>query len=159
MQAKKNCSDNHINTLVRSIKEHTKSNAVVLVHAEWCPHCVSMKPAWEQTKAELKNDTKFVEIESEHMTKLLQERPDVAKFLMGNNQVMYPTIIIFHKSKGKKYNDARDVHSMTKAFKPKTTGTGSTKTKTVKTNAVKVPNAKSNAIKPRASTARTGKKV
>jgi hypothetical protein len=118
-----------------------------------------MKPAWEQTKAELKNDTKFVEIESEHMTKLLQERPDVAKFLMGNNQVMYPTIIIFHKSKGKKYNDARDVHSMTKAFKPKTTGTGTTKTKAVKTNAVKVPNAKSNAIKPRASTARTGKKI
>jgi thiol-disulfide isomerase/thioredoxin len=88
MQAKKNCSDNHINTLVRSIKEHTKSNAVVLVHAEWCPHCVSMKPAWEQTKAELKNDTKFVEIESEHMTKLLQERPDVAKFLMGRNITM-----------------------------------------------------------------------
>lgn len=154
MQTKKNCTDNNINTLVRSIKEHTKGNAVVLVYADWCPHCVSMKPAWNQVKTQLKNNTKFLEIESEHMKKLVQDRPEIAEFLMGDNQLMYPTIIIFHKSNGKKYNDARDVTSMTKAFKPKTTGTGTTKTK-----AVKVPNAKSNAIKPKASTGRASKKI
>jgi thiol-disulfide isomerase/thioredoxin len=156
MQAKKSGTDNHINTLVRSIKEHTKGNAVVLVYAEWCPHCVSMKPAWNQVKAELKNNTKFIEIESEHMTKLVQDRPEVAKTLLGDNQVMYPTIIVFHKNTGKKYNDARDVDSMTKAFKPKkTSSSGTKKTKAAKTNNAQTPKPKSNAIKPKASSTST----
>lgn len=45
-------------------------NIIVLYHAHWCPHCVSMKPAWDDFVSQCKKNNLNVnvaEVESEHI--------------------------------------------------------------------------------------------
>ena len=45
-------------------------NIIVLYHAHWCPHCVTMKPVWDDfvSQCQKKNlDVNIAEVESEHI--------------------------------------------------------------------------------------------
>lgn len=47
-----------------------KGNIIVLYHATWCPHCVNMKPAWNDFVSKCKKDNlniNVAEVESEHI--------------------------------------------------------------------------------------------
>lgn len=47
-----------------------KGNIIVLYHAHWCPHCVSMKPAWNDFVSQCKKNNlnvNIAEVESEHI--------------------------------------------------------------------------------------------
>lgn len=55
-------------------------NVIVLYYAEWCGHCQSMKPEWDQFKERCRSDPKYshlqvAEVESEHIgnTKAAEE--------------------------------------------------------------------------------------
>ena len=37
----------------RKTKQVPKDEAVVLIHANWCPHCQTMKPEWNEMKNKL----------------------------------------------------------------------------------------------------------
>jgi thiol-disulfide isomerase/thioredoxin len=107
--------------LVTTIEKKMKVHAVILVWADWCPHCISMKPAWEKTKKELRNSsTTFIELESQNIRKIQDDRPDFMDRLLNGEQLVYPTILIFKNNKGKRYTDSRDTHAMVKAFRPPT---------------------------------------
>ena len=42
-------------------------NVIVLYYAEWCPHCVQMKPAWDEFKRRSASKHKNLNILKNHM--------------------------------------------------------------------------------------------
>lgn len=57
---------NQFNSLLK------QGNVIVLYYANWCPHCINMKPAWNNFKSRCKSDDKYkhlniAEVESEHI--------------------------------------------------------------------------------------------
>ena len=47
----------------RKTKQVPKDEAVVLIHANWCPHCQTMKPEWNEMKNKLGSIIETIEIE------------------------------------------------------------------------------------------------
>jgi thiol-disulfide isomerase/thioredoxin len=50
-----------------------QGNIIVLYYANWCPHCVNMKPEWDAFKTKCESDPKYshlkvAEVESEHIS-------------------------------------------------------------------------------------------
>ncbi len=46
-----------------------EEKSVVLIYANWCPHCVSMKPEWDNMKSKLHNNIEVIEIEDSDFDK------------------------------------------------------------------------------------------
>ena len=74
------------------------SNGIIilgLIYAEWCPHCVRMKPEWNKMKNDLQNDKNYsiVEIEADQPDK--QERIVELETNLNDKKIDmagYPTI-------------------------------------------------------------------
>jgi len=77
---------------IKHIKGSTPS--LVLYHAEWCPHCVALQPAWKDVKKELEKNPGIVVMEVEYTNmKLL---PSQYQNIRG-----YPTIEVFNEGRVK----------------------------------------------------------
>ena len=76
--------------------------SLILFHANWCGHCKSFMPIWNEFKTQI-NTKKYniVEIESQNP---FTNRINV---LQG-----YPTIFYIHNDKTIEYNESRDVNSL-----------------------------------------------
>jgi thiol-disulfide isomerase/thioredoxin len=73
---------------MKNIKSNTPS--LVLYHAEWCPHCVALQPAWKDVKKELEKNQGIVVMEVEYTNmKLL---PPQYQNIRG-----FPTIEVFNE--------------------------------------------------------------
>jgi thiol-disulfide isomerase/thioredoxin len=105
-----------MNTAKNVQQKMKKGHAIILIWADWCPHCINMMPAWNTVKTNLKGETEFVEIESKAFEEIQHADPDLAKRLLSGERLSYPTIVIWKGSSGKRYTDSRDVQNMKKAF-------------------------------------------
>lgn len=68
---------------------HGKPTAV-LVHAEWCRHCIELFPKFKDLAQELKNSYNFVLIESKYYGEKIQNAP--------NDLKGFPTVLIFDRN-------------------------------------------------------------
>lgn len=88
-----------------SIKNNGNKPGMLLVWAEWCPHCINFKPVYKELSNRLKNKFPCMAIEDQQLDSSLQG---------GLNVSSYPSIYFFDKS-GKivdKYNGRRDQNDM-----------------------------------------------
>lgn len=94
-------------------QHHGKKNIVVgLVHAEWCGHCKSLMPQWDEMEKKIKNDSKLsskceiVKIDSEHVDKELPKYKKMTK--AGDIQVGgYPTLFLINNRNLEMYGGER----------------------------------------------------
>ena len=97
----------------------SKGRVVVLVWAEWCPHCVVMKPTWDKVRRDASmSGVHFVEVESRTVGYLKEHDPDLHRQFSNNGAVLYPTITIVTNNKGKKFKSERSFDNMKTAFAP-----------------------------------------
>ena len=93
--------------------------AIVLVWADWCPHCVTMRPAWDATVSAgkaIKAD--FAEIESRHLKAVEGISNTLHKKITSAGHVSFPTILMFKNgNKPVVYDKERNQDTMIKTFK------------------------------------------
>lgn len=130
-----NSPTDDVKTKSKQIHECLKGRAVVLIWATWCPHCTSMKPAWDKTKGNLsKQGISFVEIESVNVERL---EPGLKQKVVASKHLYFPMIRMFRNSKSQEYSSERDSETMTKEIAKKLGTSPSVKAKkeaTKKTN-------------------------
>jgi len=92
---------------------------VALFYADWCPHCVTFKPIFQQAKAKMENKPcksstlqgktlRFEKVDSEAY-------PALAKQYAVNG---FPTVKLITSSGATDYNSGRDLDSMNNFFFP-----------------------------------------
>ena len=93
-----------------------------IVHAEWCPHCVTLLDTMKildgnpsKTGEYNVNGTTVRAIEQKELN-----NPDI-KVILGNRHIEgFPTILIKNKNSFDEYNGSRDIESLRQLFsKPK----------------------------------------
>lgn len=93
---------------------------VILLWAEWCPHCTAMKPAWDRVKRDKDlKDVRFVEVESKQVNSVAERDPGLFKTMTAKGQIAYPMITIVKNKRARKYTNDRDFNSMKEAFMSK----------------------------------------
>jgi len=94
----------------------------LIVHAEWCPHCVTLLDTMKtlggnpsKTGEYNVNGAKVRAIEQEELN-----NPEI-KAILGNRPIVgFPTILIKTKNSFDEYNGSRDIESLRQLFsKPK----------------------------------------
>ena len=102
----------------------SQKNTVLLNMAEYCHHCQSFKPQWEQFKTSMGSKVNFVEIESTALGKLKDNKKVYKTVTPKDGAVYFPMIIMYFK-KGTKcekklYEGNRDAESLKKFVDSKT---------------------------------------
>jgi len=80
---------------------------ICLFKADWCPHCRSIKPIWEELKKENKDKIKFITYDSDKH----------AKEIKTYNIKGYPTIILKVGDKSFEYVGSNDKSSIKEFIK------------------------------------------
>lgn len=95
---------------VASLNRRINGSAPVLVlfHADWCPHCIAMKPEWEQLVSRLSGTNARV-FEIEHTVVEYIRRNDLASYA---NVFGYPTVTLFHNQSRSQYSGPRTAAAM-----------------------------------------------
>lgn len=101
-----------VDKLIDNPIDEKKPVVVVLIHADWCGHCQTLKPEWNQMKESL-NDMEndkiiFETIESAELDNKL---PLLSQKYMNGNQVSYsgfPTIGNIENNEFKQYGGQRN---------------------------------------------------
>ena len=70
------------------VKNNDNKPGMLLVWAEWCPHCVNFKPLYKEISNRLKNKFPCMAIEEQEIDSSLQTSLDVSS---------YPSIYFFDK--------------------------------------------------------------
>jgi len=101
----------------------SQKNTVLFVNANWCGHCQSFKPQWEQFKTSMGSKVNFMEIESTALGKLKDHKKVYKTVTPKDGAVYFPMIIMYFK-KGTKcekslYEGNRDVESLKKSVNSK----------------------------------------
>ena len=99
-------------------------HAIVLVWADWCGHCIAMRPQWDSMVTSVLSSAKginaeFAEIESRHLdaVKQLAQPLHQAIVSVGEGRVSFPTILMFKKGRvDRVYQDQRNAPTMAKVF-------------------------------------------
>jgi thiol-disulfide isomerase/thioredoxin len=96
-------------------------NPIVIgkIYADWCGHCVSLKPIWDELKTQMQNADKnfvFIEIEENEMKEGLEKVNN--EYLQNSNQKLelqggFPTLFKIQNGQLEYYNKARDLPSLT----------------------------------------------
>ena len=73
-----------------------------LFKAEWCPHCISFKPTWENLKENLESKVDFVMYDSE------KNASEIKEYKIEG----FPTLVLKTKSKAIEYVGPRDFNSV-----------------------------------------------
>jgi thiol-disulfide isomerase/thioredoxin len=96
-------------------------NPIVIgkIYADWCGHCVSLKPIWDELKTQMKNaDKKFVFIEIEENEMKGGAEKVNNEYLQNSTQKLelqggFPTLFKIQNGQLEYYNKARDLPSLT----------------------------------------------
>ena len=94
---------NNNSTLIKNVNKP----GMLLVWAEWCPHCINFKPVYKELSNRLTNKFPCLSIEEQQLDEKLQSSLKVSS---------YPSIYFFDKT-GKvigKYNGNRSQNDMLK---------------------------------------------
>jgi len=85
-------SDYRSNTTPATGISNGKEAEIMLFYVDWCPHCKTAKPEWEQVKTEYENKT----VNGYHViftdVNCTNETPDVEKMINNYKIEGYPTI-------------------------------------------------------------------
>ena len=90
-------NDNH-NTFVPPQSMNHNEPCVVLLYANWCPHCQVMEPEWNDATDEMEQNVKVIKIESNE----LPEYQDMLNSHGAHNNG-FPTIYAFKPGKEPEY--------------------------------------------------------
>jgi thiol-disulfide isomerase/thioredoxin len=100
----------------KSSKNNNQKPVVILLHAEWCGHCQTLKPEWERMKTELDKKTAdniiFEEIESAELDDKL---PIISKTYLNDVPIEhrgFPTIGSIRDHKFEQYGGQRTADSL-----------------------------------------------
>lgn len=122
------------NANISKVNELISSNALVFIHAPWCPYTVAFYKAWKMIKKTLLKSSKIniIEIDDKAITQIRTQQPTIFRKLAGKELKLYfPTVLLFINGKRYKYEDERDVDKVLqfveKRTKPITTSTTSRK--------------------------------
>jgi thiol-disulfide isomerase/thioredoxin len=125
-----NSSTDDVVSQIPAIRNSMGQNAVVLVWASWCPHCVTLKPDWNRLKRSIDPSINLIEIESQNLDKIRESNRTLFKKLYPDeNRVFYPLIKSFSQNKGKIYEAERSMPVMKKMFEIELIKTTNPKTK------------------------------
>ena len=120
---KKKTSKNTKATPVKKKENKTKKekktkdeSTIVLIYANWCPHCQTMKPEWNEMKNRLGMDIKTIEIEDSDFDKDMKIRDIEDNNLKGEHiEIMgYPTMFKVHNGHTDYYGGSRTASEMIK---------------------------------------------
>lgn len=98
----------------RKTKQVPKDEAVVLIHANWCPHCQTMKPEWNEMKNKLGSIIETIEIEDSDSDKDIKIM-DIENNRLQNERVEiagYPTIFKIKNGHAVYYGGNRTLDDM-----------------------------------------------
>lgn len=89
---------------------------LVKIHANWCPHCVNLRPEWSKLLSNINTKSyrpEVFDIEEQQMHKLdsLNQKYNLKSPIQSNG---YPTIVKVYKGKPEYFQGNRDSESMTK---------------------------------------------
>ena len=119
----------------KSNKKKTKDEStIVLIYANWCPHCQTMKPEWNEMKNRLGMDIETIEIEDYDFDKDTKIRDIEDNKLKGEHiEIMgYQTMFKVHNGHMDYYGGSRTASEMIKWAKSH--NGGYVKSKIKKTN-------------------------
>ena len=71
-----------------------EGNVMVLYYADWCPHCVSMKPSWDSFKKQCESNPKY-----KHLKVAEVESSHIHNTLAVNEAEGFPTIKFYKANK------------------------------------------------------------
>ena len=106
---------NKTKKVTKSNKKKTKDEStIVLIYANWCPHCQTMKPEWNEMKNRLGMDIETIEIEDSDFDKDTKIRDIEDNKLKGEHiEIMgYPTMFKVHNGNADYYNGSRTASEM-----------------------------------------------
>lgn len=91
-----------------------KEEAVVLIYANWCPHCQTMKPEWNEMKNRLGSGIEVIEIEDSDFDKDIKISNIENTKLNGEKIEVYgyPTMLKIHGGRADYYNGSRNSTDM-----------------------------------------------
>jgi hypothetical protein len=102
----------NISKVSELITSGANSNALVFIHAPWCPYTVAFYKAWKKIKTSLLKSSKvnIIEIDDKAITQIRTQQPNVFRKLAGKELKLYfPTVLLFVNGKRYKYEDERDI--------------------------------------------------
>ncbi len=79
---------------------------IILFKADWCGHCIKLKPIWEKVKEKFNNKFNFITYDADKNTELFEKYQVDA----------FPTIIIQDGEHKKEYDGPRDINSLESLF-------------------------------------------
>ena len=82
--------------------EELSQKEVYLFKAEWCPHCKSFKPTWDELSQKFSNKYKFITYDSD------KNKTEIKNWLVKG----FPTIILKDGEKAIEYVGPRDIESL-----------------------------------------------
>lgn len=95
---------------ISKVNELISSNALVFIHAPWCPYTVAFYKAWKKIKQSLLKSLDIIEIDDKAITQIRTQQPNTFRKLAGKELKLYfPTVILFVNGKRYKYEDEREV--------------------------------------------------
>lgn len=91
-----------------------KEEAVVLIYANWCPHCQTMKPEWNEMKNRLGSGIEIIEIEDSDFDKDVKISNIENTKLNGEKIEVYgyPTMLKIHDGRAEYYGGSRNFTDM-----------------------------------------------
>ena len=96
---------NNVNLLNDLNGENGSKNGTVLFHHPQCPHCVSLRPEWEQMKESInREDCDIYEVNGEDMQDVAEP---IARNING-----FPTIVNLNDGKMEHFEQERNVQNM-----------------------------------------------
>lgn len=101
-------------TKTKRTKPQQKSQ-LVLVYADWCPHCQTMKPEWNEMKNRLGADVETMEIEDSDFDKDMKLKTLEEQKLNGEHLEIYgyPTLFKIQNGRADYYGGNRTADAMT----------------------------------------------
>lgn len=112
--AKKNNTKKKTTTKKTTTKKPKDKTIVVLVYANWCPHCQTMKPEWNEMKNRLGMDIETIEIEDSDFDKDMKLQDIENNRLNGEhvNIIGYPTMFKIQNGHADYYGGSRKASDM-----------------------------------------------
>lgn len=124
------------NKTVKSVKSLPEpEDTVVLIYANWCPHCRNMKPQWNELKNKLGHTVETIEIEDSDFDKDMKLYNIENQKLNGEKIEVYgyPTMFKIHNGHADYYGGNRTASDMYNWVKGNISG-GYSKSKIRKSN-------------------------
>ena len=85
----------------------TNKPTVILAYANWCPHCESILPVWNEVCQKYKNNSSVL------VTQIEEKNPNFESFKKSHKDInSFPTIISIQNGRSEEFEGNRDKESM-----------------------------------------------